>query len=616
MGNYVSTKLLTEVKILHYLAWYSIFVNIIENSFWLSDVVFLGHLGKGHLAAAIIAKSYYNIMWIFLEGVLTAQDTLLSKANCHNDESSAKYWSYIAFLIVTVLNLINTGLIFASNQIIGNLFFVRPHLAGKAAEYLLWLLPALWCQGYYRTIQKYLQCKSYFSSCILCGVIGSILNTIGNYLLIFQLNIGFAGCGIASSIAYFIVLILSFYFLIKSNNDEEENKESLSLIKSHLAQIFNFQQHFKFDRVGVKTSSSIEMMNRNSSTTSETDDVIYEQEDELDVEDQSKNDDKKPLLSTHHNTAASGTSKKFMVNLTKFLLIGIPGGISLGMDCWIYDVIVFFVAQLGSVAINSHQILIIMIQFFYMCFPSAISIAGTIRISSLLTSKKVDSIIYCTRVCFFESFLFICISAILMYILSSYIGFIFTNNMDIINRIKDLIPFATSVQILYGLQATFQGILRATLNQTEILGYTFVSLWVINLPIGIYFAFYMEPSIGLEGLWVGLIVGLSLLSIALGTSILFLNWQEQCVKISLRVEKYLKNKYSNYPFSTGISEERVFQNPIKYNPFMYLNIGVPVSGSRSIGGFLIHKTISPQEEEEEFEQIENIINNNRESNSI
>ena len=65
-----------EFVILFSLALPAIVGNSLEVSFWIIDAIMLGHLGVEELAVAVVGNAVYNIIWSFLEGMLTAQDTL------------------------------------------------------------------------------------------------------------------------------------------------------------------------------------------------------------------------------------------------------------------------------------------------------------------------------------------------------------------------------------------------------------------------------------------------------------------------------------------------------------------------------------------------------------
>ena len=70
-----------ELLTLLRLSTYAVTINILEVSIVVSSLIFLGHKGKGDFSGAVCGYVLYNLVWYFIEGVLSAQDTLCSVGN-------------------------------------------------------------------------------------------------------------------------------------------------------------------------------------------------------------------------------------------------------------------------------------------------------------------------------------------------------------------------------------------------------------------------------------------------------------------------------------------------------------------------------------------------------
>ncbi len=66
-------------------------------------------------------------------------------------------------------------------------------------------------------------------------------------------------------------------------------------------------------------------------------------------------------------------------------------------------------------------------------------------------------------------------------------------------------------------------------------------MWVIGLPLGVYLAFYARPTFGLEGIWIGFLVGNGLLVTGLLVQIILLDWKKESKKFSFRLQQYATN---------------------------------------------------------------------------
>jgi len=175
-------NVIKELSTLYGIMLYSILVNFFDASFLLVDVIMLGRLGKGHLSAAFLSFAFYNICWYLLEGMLTAEDDLLSRAFHLHDLVSVRYWTYISFIVVIILCLVTTILFIFSAVIIQFIFSIPQHIAIKSAEFLFLLLPGFFFHALYRVVQKYLHSQQDTRIPLICGGIGVVSNIIGTTL--------------------------------------------------------------------------------------------------------------------------------------------------------------------------------------------------------------------------------------------------------------------------------------------------------------------------------------------------------------------------------------------------------------------------------------------------
>lgn len=214
------------------LAVFSILTNGFEYGFIIVDMIMLGHLGKGNLAAGAIGMLIYNIAWYFIEGFLTAQDTLVARGVVVRDIAAARYWSYVSLLSTASLAVFFSSVFAFSPLLIPYGFYVNDHVASKAIAHALLLLPAFWCQMVFRVFQKYQQSQKIMLPSLVCSLIGLMSNILGefalsvlfslicagNYLFMFAFGIGFWGCGIATSLSRFLMLVLLCRYVLSKED--------------------------------------------------------------------------------------------------------------------------------------------------------------------------------------------------------------------------------------------------------------------------------------------------------------------------------------------------------------------------------------------------------------
>lgn len=104
------------------------------------------------------------------------------------------------------------------------------------------------------------------------------------------------------------------------------------------------------------------------------------------------------------------------------------------------------------------------------CICMAVSLSASNRINNLLTSKRKDAAILTAKTVVVFTILAMGMMALTTYFLRSYLGYVFTNDKNIIFRVKQLAPLVAIWQAVLGLKIGLDSILRGTYYQSELLG--------------------------------------------------------------------------------------------------------------------------------------------------
>ena len=89
----------------------------------------------------------------------------------------------------------------------------------------------------------------------------------------------------------------------------------------------------------------------------------------------------------------------------------------------------------------------------------------------------------------------------------------YTDDGEVLALSATLLIFAAIFQLSDGVQVVLIGLLRGLQDTRVPMVVNAFSYWVIAAPVGFYLAHYTD--IGAPGLWIGLIIGLSIASILL-----------------------------------------------------------------------------------------------------
>ncbi|MBA2870455.1 MATE family multidrug resistance protein [Anoxybacillus calidus] len=201
------------------------------------------------------------------------------------------------------------------------------------------------------------------------------------------------------------------------------------------------------------------------------------------------------------------------------LQIGIPIGFSIFFETSIFAAVTLLMSEFDTVTIAAHQSAMNFASLLYM-IPLSISMTLTIAIGFEVGAKRfVDAKQY--------SFLGIGI-AVFMAVLTSLFLFFFrgevasmyTQEREVFELAKQFLLYAIFFQLSDAVAAPIQGALRGYKDVNSTFFMSFVSYWIIGLPLGYLLANF--TSAHAFGYWIGLITGLAAGALFLFTRLLFI----------------------------------------------------------------------------------------------
>lgn len=715
-----------ELVFLATLSLPSVTQGLCESSFLLVDLAFLGHLGKGQLAAAAMGNALFSAVWSFIEGAMTGQDTMAAHAFGRGDMRNVRYWSLVSALVTVILSSIGTIILIFSPAAMKSLFFFNSHLASKASQYIYMQIPGLWALAFFRVEQKYLQAQGIMFPSMYCALVGSLLNVICNYLLIYAFGIGFAGCALATSLARIVMCLLLTRYIYKllippetkalrrfvkvlhkilttatasstctfpsftpsilsllspsrtapltsdttmrDRNDDAQSVNATAYITTAYSTILLIslraadtiisvipKQRGKINPSEDATGASWSLLRSDEGRDNDDSDVnLYgnqdnddntessdDDEDDIDIQQggnrvgvnisedvediririikkerpgsglsqQSKsidsdavglemvsleedrnsnafmndnglgivdkkgdggrmkdsrgrkadieNSDTSQVMneihasveegegkreddlvdSPHPNNQGKITAKTLCLGSFRYLLIGLPGGLMLGLENWMFDVGLIMVSQLGTIAVDVTQIIFVMTTFVFIAIPFSISIAATLRIGNLLGQQDPARARVTTLVSMIIGFLFMSLSSMTVYSMIEYLGYFFTSDPSVMYRLKNLVGIASGFQVVYGIQGLAKGVLRATGRQASLAFVTLLSLWGVGLPTAYFLTFISRPTYELPGFLYGIFSGVSLLALVLLVLVISIDWPLEVKRALMRAER-------------------------------------------------------------------------------
>jgi len=200
--------------------------------------------------------------------------------------------------------------------------------------------------------------------------------------------------------------------------------------------------------------------------------------------------------------------------LSELLYIGIPSSLQIGMEAGAFAVSGIIIGTLGAVAQASHQIALSCASFTFMV-SMGLAQAGSIRVSNAFGRGDWGKIFVIGKSIVLTALVYGIFCAIAFGVFRNQLPKAFNDNALVLDMAGLLLLFAAVFQISDSTQAISAGLLRGIKDvktPTILIG---IAYWVVGIPFGYLLAFHFD--MGAAGMWLGLIMGLTLASVFLIT---------------------------------------------------------------------------------------------------
>jgi multidrug resistance protein, MATE family len=196
--------------------------------------------------------------------------------------------------------------------------------------------------------------------------------------------------------------------------------------------------------------------------------------------------------------------------IKRMLKIGVPSGMQYVFEVGAFGGAGIMIGWIGAKELAAHNIALNLSAISYMA-ATGIAAASTIRIGNQLGLKDKQNL----RMAGFTNFglvtVFMAVCASVFIIFRGFFPTLYVDEQPVIAIASSLLIVGAAFQISDGLQAVGLGVLRGLRDVRIPTIVTFISYWVIALPLGYILAFPMD--LGVYGIWIALSVGLTLAAV-------------------------------------------------------------------------------------------------------
>ncbi|NXF87089.1 S47A2 protein, partial [Eubucco bourcierii] len=231
-----------------------------------------------------------------------------------------------------------------------------------------------------------------------------------------------------------------------------------------------------------------------------------------------------------HVETWGGWTRDCLLDWHSFIHLAIPGMLMMCIEWWTFEIGSFLAGLLGVVQLGAQSVIYELSSTAYMV-PLGFSVAASVRVGNALGSgdavqAKTSCItaLLCAEV-------FAVVVSVLLGTLKDMVGYIFTSDREIVVLVSKVMVIFAPFHLFDATAATCSGVLQGTGKQKLGAIANAVGYYAIGLPIGLSLMF--AAKMGVLGLWVGMIICISLQALSFLIFIIRMDWKKAAAEVRL-----------------------------------------------------------------------------------
>jgi MATE family multidrug resistance protein len=198
--------------------------------------------------------------------------------------------------------------------------------------------------------------------------------------------------------------------------------------------------------------------------------------------------------------------------LTAAVRVGLPIGLHMGAEVGIFALVGFLAARLGQIPLAAHQLAI---SIASLTFTVAVGLgnAGSVRVGWAVGARDREGARRAGVAAFSAGAAFMALGGLAFLSFPGAIARLLTDDPAVVAAAVPLLRVAALFQISDGLQAVGAGVLRGAGETRYTLLANLLGHWALGVPAAVVLGFTLEG--GVTGLWLGIVLGLSAVAVAL-----------------------------------------------------------------------------------------------------
>ena len=182
-------------------------------------------------------------------------------------------------------------------------------------------------------------------------------------------------------------------------------------------------------------------------------------------------------------------------------------GLQMGMETALFSLTAVMIGWLGKIELAAHQVLVTLSTLGFMVYYG-VGAAVAVRVSNYCGRKDIKNIRLTVNAGFQIILLLALFTSILFLLIRTKVGYLFTEDVAIVDIVSMLLFTLVAYQIGDGLQITFANALRGISDVVAMAIISFIGYFLIAIPTSYFCGFVL--GWGIQGVWIGYPLGLTL----------------------------------------------------------------------------------------------------------
>ena len=205
----------------------------------------------------------------------------------------------------------------------------------------------------------------------------------------------------------------------------------------------------------------------------------------------------------------SEISKKLFI---KIINLGFPTAMQMLFEVGVFTAAIWLAGTMGTVDQAANQIALNLSSMTFM-IAVGLGVTATIRVGNQKGLKNFSELRRISISIFLQVFIIECFFALAFILLKDVLPMIYIDHETVVNTAASLLLIAGLFQLSDGFQVVVLGALRGLQDVKIPTFITFIAYWVVGFPIS--FVLGKVMGYGSQGIWVGLLAGLTVSAILL-----------------------------------------------------------------------------------------------------